>query len=174
MKNVDIVLKNYRYIKNLYVDGENVKLKRNKNEKAYVYSFETEKNSILVEIKYYNRLYNVNWLFMELLFFVISILGLFDIKEKNTKYYCYKSVFSLDNQTNKILLDYPKREKADKLVTTSTNLVYNEEENIIKTDDELVYRSKLLKRIKLITILSLIVTGLVAVAIIVVTNINSL
>lgn len=76
----------YRPLTEIYVDGKRVSFKKKKKQRFA--SIQTEKENVELEIKRYSR-YNFKlWFLNELIFFIISIFGIFDQRFGN---FCYET-----------------------------------------------------------------------------------
>lgn len=86
MKTLQISLKGtQKFVPTVLVDGKVVKLKKNQFGN-FTGTYQTEKDEVSVVIQKYQELSGKFWFLMSMLFFVISIFGIFDkpMGKKNT------------------------------------------------------------------------------------------
>ncbi len=145
------------------VDGKYVKLKKNK-QKIYSCSVETEKEKVDVVIYKSHQYYGKNWFWWNLLYFVISIFGLFDIRgDRNCL--VIDGRFTISNeQDTKAILRRQDFEDGAKLVEVETSAKVEEIKNIQYFDKEAKKKQNKMKKFKIaatIITLALIITLIV-------------
>ncbi len=80
MKTLNLTLKNAKNLSpTILIDDKPVKLKKNAF-KAYTTQYQTEKNEVSIVIQKYQELSGKLWFLMSILFFIISVFGIFDIR----------------------------------------------------------------------------------------------
>ena len=139
----------------ILVNDKIVKLKKEKN-KNYTCEVETEEktcNLVIYKSHYYS---GKNWFWWNLLYFVVSVFGLFDIKH-DKKCVVYDGRFNLpiDGDTN-IVIKRQDFEDGGKLATIETTAQVEEVSNIQFYDKEARKRHRIMKKFKIAaTIISL-------------------
>lgn len=144
----------------IIVDGKYVKLKKNKS-KTYSCSVETDKKQVDVVI-YKSHNYNgKNWFWWNLLYFVISVFGLFDIRS-DKKCVVIDGRFSISTeQDTKAVIRRLDFEDRGKVVAIETSAQFEETKNIQYYDKEAKARSNKMQKFKIaatIIVMALIIT----------------
>ena len=145
------------------VDGKYVKLKKNK-QKSYACSIETDKQQVDVVVYKSHNYYGKNWFWWNLLYFVISIFGLFDVRG-DKKCLVIDARFTISTeQDTKAILRRQDFEDGARVVEIESSSQIEETKNIQFYDKEAKARQKKMKKFKIATTiisLALIVTLIV-------------
>ena len=146
---------NYKPLTEVYVDGKRVSLKKKKKERLA--SLQTEKESVELEIKRYSR-YNFKlWFFNELIFFILSIFGIFDQRFGNFYYETECKIQIPLTETNNnfsVRLAVPKHE--GEVVRIEKGSVGEVVENKYIRNNVLAKRAKIMKGTKIATAILII------------------
>lgn len=156
MKTLNITLKGASKLSpNVLVDGEFVKLKKNQFGN-YIASIETEKSEVDLVIQKYHELSGNLWFLMSVLFFVISLFGLFDIRYgKNNCVIDSKFHIKLNEDVTHFVATMDLN-KVGSAITFESNAEINEELNVCFEDEVVKKRKKILLATKIILWLLLI------------------
>ena len=145
------------------VDGNFVKLKKNK-AKEYTCSVETDKKQVDLIIYKSHNYYGKNWFWWNLLYFVISIFGLFDVRgDKKCIVIDGRFMISTEQDT-KAIIRRQDFEDGGKVVEIETSSKVEEIKNIQFYDKEAKARQNKMKKFKIATTiisLALIITLIV-------------
>lgn len=147
------------YNPNIVIYNQILKHKKGKYG-TKVYTIETDKNELDIEIYTWYELESKYWLPVSLFFFIISCFGIFDIKQKNFfKSLKYKGKIKLTEETNQHLkLTFTTIRESQKAFFSEGNCtIEDNESNQYFFNQELQNRSKLLKKIKRFTWIGLII-----------------
>ena len=142
------------------VDGKFVKLKQEKN-KGYACSIETDKNECEVFICKGHKYLGKNWFWWNLLFFVISIFGIFDMR--NGKFLVWDVRLKIStNKDTKVVLNRADFTNGGKVVNIESDSEVEEISNIQIYDNEAKVRNAKMKKFKTwATIISLVTIVLI-------------
>ena len=154
---VNIYTNSKQIVQNLYVNGKPVKSRFDKYILKYVCHFETDLSTIEIEVKQSHYLLNKLYLFLEIVFYIISFFGLFDERQtRSNNLFYYRSTFTLSSSTNDIELQYlnanieaSKQFLGRAFVATKTNLHYSIISNVDFLCEELIRRRKIIKKTKI-------------------------
>ena len=141
--------------------GDFIKIVRNKSGKIAV---ETDKKQVEVVVYKSHNYYGKNWFWWNLLYFVISIFGLFDVRgDKKCLVIDGRFIISTE-QDSKATLRRQDFEDGGKVVAVETSSQFEEIKNIQYYDKVAKARQKKMKKFKIATTiisLALIVTLIV-------------
>ena len=149
MRNLELKLKGCAgIIPVVKIDGKSVKLKNNAFGNK-VANFQTDKENVNVKIYRYLELGGKLWLLAEILFFLISLFGVFDAKrDKGSKILDIDLDVSLNEQTSLALsLNANKKDEKGALVEVNTDV--KENSNLCFVDEVVTKRKKALIFIKI-------------------------
>lgn len=140
----------------ILINGKYEKLKKTR-EKAYTCSVETDlKESEITIYKSHNYI-GKNWFWWNLLYFIVSVFGLFDIRQNKKCLVLYsRFTISTENDTEAII----KRqdfEDEGKLVEVETSSKVEEISNVQYYDKEARKRHAKMKKFKIITTIASLV-----------------
>lgn len=157
MKKLVITLPKYKFADYVLVNGKNVEFKRNKQAKCFYAEYMSETDQVNISFDTFNPLTKWSWWLLGVLFFLITVFGIFDSHESHKFIYRYQAIVTLhdgDNFVNMI----PQRGK-EKVVKVETDCGYDE---LINAKD----RDKVIKRRSILLILTkvFIILGAIAVA----------
>jgi len=149
MRNLEIKLKGCAgIIPVVKIDGKSIKLKNNTFGNK-VANFQTDKEKVNVKIYRYLELGGKFWLLTEILFFLISLFGVFDAKrDKSCTILDVDLDVSLNEQTI-LALALNSNKKDKKGVAIEVNTEVQENSNICFVDDVIAKRKKALRFIKI-------------------------
>ena len=143
----------------IFLDGKFYKPKKVK-KKAPVIEYETNNSTVELTLRQYSHLNSRLWLLQEIMFFIISIFGIFD-KRFGKFYYkenC-KIVFNVAAQTNATIKFYSPVSKRPVLKCSSTES-FNEVENVFELDKALKQKNKTLNIVKALIVVAVIITAI--------------
>ena len=146
-----IILPNAKYKDYVLVNGKNPRFVKEKKSKRYIASMKTENSSFILGFDPYHSLLQKGWWWMNMLFFIITIFGIFDSPDRRKFFIEYESVVALNEGENEILV----REIRDREKIIGLECINNVEEHINKKN----YDPHIKKR-KGLLILSKILFGL--------------
>lgn len=157
MANLEFEFIGFKDLNNcITVDGKFVKLKKTR-KKTYKATVETNNKSEVVIYKthYYN---GKNWFWWNLLYYIVSIFGIFDIKQ-DKKCLVLDAKFSVTTQNDsKVIVKRQNFEDNGKLVSIETEAQVEEFSNVQYHDKEARKKHKKMKKFKIITtIVSMII-----------------
>ena len=157
MKVLNLTFRNINKLNpSILIDEKPVKLKKNENG-FYVGKIETEKDEVCLKVQKYHELYGKFWFLMGMLFFVISLFGILDLRlTKN--YVIFESLFKIklnESETNfaGILNSTSQNGKAMEFACDGE---VKEEYNKCYVDDIIKKRRKILRISKILTWIALI------------------
>ena len=81
MRKVTLEVAGYKFEPEIRVDGKLIRAKKNK-EKRMVYTLETEKSELELDIYKWYEEESKLWLLMTIVFYLISLFGILDIKKE--------------------------------------------------------------------------------------------
>ena len=164
MKRVDIYLNSKEIAENLYVNGKPVLAEYNKQFLKYMYSFETDLTDVEISIRNGHYLFNKLYLLMEIVFFLITIFGIFDTrKTKRNDLYFFQANFTLDAEKNNIELFHLNNINlvdGGPFIEVKTNLSFIQNSNIDSVNNEVIRRKKIVKRTKIIIFFSVVLIAI--------------
>lgn len=143
----------FSYFKNplVYIDGKLIFPKRN-NFGNYTYTLKTNSDKVNLKIINVHELEGKLWFILSYLFFLISLLGIFDKKiDKSCKKVQYESTIDLI-ENSELTIEFPRLSKTSTETIISKGNV-NEEviTNNFYIDNKLKKRIKILKIAKILT-----------------------
>lgn len=143
---------------NIAVDGKIIKFKKNKNKTySYVSDGVSEKCEIVV-YKTHNYI-GKNWFWWNLLYFFVSMFGLFDIKQ-NKKCLVFDGRFCVDvKEDTRVVIRRQNFENGGKLFLLETSSEVEETSNVQYYDKEAKKKHRKMKKFKLATtIIAMVLT----------------
>lgn len=160
MKKIEIKLTGVHNTLNpvVIVDNQMINFKKNKQGNL-VYLFETEKDTIKIKANRFLDVGGIAWFFIQILFFLISFLGLFDVHQKES---CMGIDFEMIvdlKEENKISLQFMPQKENKKAILVHTDLVCQEVANSYYLDTQAKKKLKYLKWIKIGVTILIIVTA---------------
>ena len=165
MRKVTLEVAGYKFEPEIRVDGKLIRAKKNK-EKHMVYVIETEKSELELDIYKWYEEESKLWLLMTIVFYLISLFGILDIKkEKFCRSLKYKGKMLLpedkEYNTKIVMADYVANELAfgvagDQIIEDNDSNKYFEDELVISRRK----KAKTIKKFLTIGII-LVVTALV-------------
>lgn len=154
-------------VNSVLVDGKVVKLEKEKDENKkikYIYSHETNKNTCDVVIYKSHNYEGKHWFWWNLLYFFISVFGIFDSKN-NTKFAVIDASFKVTSDKDaKVLVKRLDFTDKGKLVSVETDASVEEFSNIQYYDKEAKKKHAKMKKAKIgVTIATvLLIAALIA------------
>ena len=148
------------------IDNKKVNLIKNKfGNKAVIY--ETENPTVNIKIKKYLEINSRAWFFWQMLFFFLSVFGIFDFKLDKTCMVidCEYEVKLEEITTLNISMNYVR--SLEKALKVDSNADVNEIKNIAYVEEKAKKRIKILKVTKVCTVIALIVLTVVLLTILV-------
>ena len=142
MKKLIITLPKYNLTHYILVNGENVKFKKNRTIKKFVAEYYSEDDVVEISTDTYNPYLRWHWWLLGMLFFIITIFGIFDSKDKNKYNNCYNARIGLNAPDNVVNL-IPVKDK-DKVFKVETTCEYTETINTKDFDSKIKKRRALL------------------------------
>lgn len=156
MKTLNITLKGTSKLSpNVLVDGKFVKLKKNQFGN-YIGSIQTEKSEVDLVIQKYHELSGKLWFLMSILFFVISLFGLFDIRYGKNNYVIDSKFHIKLNEDVTNFAATINLNNAKGAIQFETNAEIKEELNVCFEDEVVKKRKKILLATKIVLWLMLI------------------
>ena len=148
MKRLELIVKGNTALNPVFaIDNQVITPKKGEN-RSKVYAFETEKDEVDVSIYTWYEIEGKRWLLISIIYFIISLFGLFDVKEnKKMLSLKYNGKVKLVNQENVVNLTFSGIKK-DSIAFKIDGDMEDNETNKYYSDDELVRRKNLLKKIK--------------------------
>lgn len=141
----------------ILVDGKAIKAKKNEFGN-YVYLYQTEKDSVNIVVKRYLELASRHWLWMGILFLVISVFGIFDKRySKSCATYDCELNISLVNDTTNFEGKLSSGENGNAIEYKCDGEVL-EISNRVENNPKLKKRRKILLAIRIVMIIALVVT----------------
>ncbi|MBD5632805.1 MAG: hypothetical protein HDP34_06195 [Clostridia bacterium] len=144
------------------VDGNVVKLtKCGPNE--YSGTYETERSEANLRVCMIHELQSKYWLLLSMVFFVISLFGIFDARYD--KSFCAIK-YNLDlrlNEVSNVVLNFNKFKDGQRAIECLTDCGSVETENLFYVDEQVKKRHKILRRIKIFTWLAVLAAAIVAI-----------
>ena len=146
------VKKSYLKIFCVYkIDGKEIQLKSTK-ENIFTYSLETTQPEIRLEIFSFHEMSSKHWFLFAVLFFIISIFGIFNKRyDKTCRSVKYSAVIPLKNDVTNLELAFQSfTEGAPAIEAQGDCSGYQQEENLFYIDEDI---KKKLKQFKIFKIL---------------------
>ncbi|OQA77653.1 MAG: hypothetical protein BWY30_01026 [Tenericutes bacterium ADurb.Bin239] len=141
-------------------DGKPLKPKGN-NMGHFVFEYKTEKETVELVVIRRSGLQSKFWLWWQLLFFIVSLFGIFDIHNKKLKSEgIYRAIIHLDGNDEfdlKFDTGYPKLSFLEITTTLRVDEIHNE----IINDPVIKRRGKRVKIVKVITLLIFVALAIV-------------
>lgn len=146
---LDLEFVGFKEIENsITVDGKFIKLNKNK-DKTYSCSVETNNSSCEVVIQKAHYYSGKNWFWWNLLYFVVSFFGLFDIRQ-NKRFLVLDSRFTIEiTKDTKAVIQRQDFEDGGKLLTVETDSKVEEFSNIQYYDKEARKKHSKMKKFKI-------------------------
>lgn len=163
MKEVEIKLTGIQNLENvlLYVDDEPLKFKKNEFGNV-ICKYKTENDKINIKVSKILDVGGAIWFITQLLFFLISVFGIFDIHKKEN---CIIIDFEMEvklQEENKIILQFNNQKENEKAINIQTDLQNQEICNKYYLNNKAKRTIKVLKITKIfLTIVIIIVAILI-------------
>ena len=163
MRRVTLELAGYKFEPEIRIDGKLIKAKKNK-DKRYVYIIETEKEELDLDIYKWYEEESDYWLVASLIFYVITIFGIFDIKkDKNCRSLKYKGKLLLpedkEYHAKIVMAEYIPNQLA--FGVAGDQVIEDNDSNKYFDDEVVLSRRKSAKKIKkILTIATILAFGL--------------
>lgn len=139
------------------VDGKSVKGKKNKFGNT-VKCLETDKEEVEISIFDFNEMQGKLWFLTSFIFFIISLFGLLDIRlNKNCRSIDCKLKVKLDKEVNEMNIRYNNFEDNGSAVNFEGDCEVEVISNRYYINEKLVKRFKIMKWVKIATVLITIV-----------------
>lgn len=146
------------------IDDKKVNLTKNKfGNKAVVY--ETENPTVNIKIKKYLEINSKAWFLWQMLFFFLSVFGIFDLRldKRCVILDCEFEVKLEEITTLNLSMNYVK--SLEKALKVDCNADVNEIKNVAYVDEQAKKRIKILKIAKICTFFILIIVSVVLLAV---------
>ena len=142
----------------VYVDGKQVELKPSGRHNNSEVTFTTENDVVEITLTKRYAMEGKGWFWINLLYFFISILGIFDAGEGNRFFtYTYTALLHL-NGSNTLEVNINKFVNGQRALEVTGDCEIEERENVFFIRKDLRKRNRLLNFIKLLLWLALIAT----------------
>lgn len=158
MKDLNIKLTGERYLDNavIKIDGKPATFKKNEF-KNYTVNYKTENDKVKIEVYKMLDVGGIGWFITQLLFFIISIFGIFDVRYKFRHISLeYSAEFDLKEGQNNITIRIAPPKENTKSVITETDLQFNENINKYSVNAKAKKTLKILKFAKILLTLAII------------------
>ena len=142
------------------IDDKKVNVLKNKyGNKAVIY--ETENPTVNIKIKKYLEINSRAWFFWQMLFFFLSVFGIFDFKldKKCVVIDCEFEVKLEEITTLNLSMNYVK--SLEKALKVDSNADIKEIKNVAYVDEKAKKRMKILKITKIFTLIALLILVIV-------------
>ena len=142
------------------IDDKKVNVLKNKyGNKAVIY--ETENPTVNIKIKKYLEINSRAWFFWQMLFFFLSVFGIFDFKldKKCVVIDCEFEVKLEEITTLNLSMNYVK--SLEKALKVDSNADIKEIKNVAYVDEKAKKRIKILKITKIFTLIALLILVIV-------------
>ena len=150
----------------ILVNGKNPTFKYDKTTKRFIATLQSERDYFILSLdSYHSLLRKASWFWMNMLFFFLSFIGIFDSPDRRKYYYDFEAKINLHEGENSVLVSEIR--DREKVVSLETMNPYEIEKN------EKVYDKRIKKRkicLGLIKALLIIVGLIIAAAIIIIIN----
>lgn len=144
------------------VDGEAVKFEKSGSD--YVGNFKTDKDTVELEIFRYHEMSGKLWWLFSLLFFIVSVFGIFDMRlDRHGICIKYKSILHL-KEKSEVSLSFNRPIDGKKAVECRCDCEAEQVDNAFYTDKTIKKRMKIMLAVKIvlwIALLAGIVVGVV-------------
>ena len=169
MKQLTVELKNEKQLGyyGVFIDGKSAEFTRDEKGKLVCKS-QTEKESVKIEAVRYLNCGGVAWFITQILLFIVSIFGLFDVKEKNRH---IALEFSAELETadfGYVALNFNALKEGERAVEISANTPAKENANSYYADETAKSVFKKLFIAKIITAIAVVAAVVTAVVLAVV------
>lgn len=158
MKELDINIAGAVYLDNanVYVDGRPAKFRKNQY-KNLTYHHRTDQDTVKIRICKYADIGGAVWFFIQLLFFVISIFGIFDTRIAN-RAVCFDCTLDVDIKGNDSLtLRCNPPKNGQKVFDVDTGARVQEHDNCYCTAENAEKKLKALKLAKILLAVAIVV-----------------
>lgn len=162
MKKIILIMTGNAYLNpNVLVEGKLIEYKKNKKNQK-VYTIETEKDEVNIEISKWDELEGKWGLFIAIIFFIVSLFGLFDIKQKNRWHTVkYKGKIKVDKEVENpqlvlIMNGFKVNEKA--FFYEGNCQIEDNESNRYLINEEIKHKEKIMKRVKRFTWIGILIS----------------
>lgn len=132
-------------------------IKKKKGIKTY--EIETDKNELEIKINTLNELNSKHWLAIHIFFFIVSLFGIFDIKDKKKNYSInYKGKLKLIDEEPNIKIIFKSCKVNEPAFRIEGNCeLENNDSNKYFIDEEIAEKKKILKTIKIVSWILLVI-----------------
>ena len=162
MNNLSVKLTGYASKDTMFlVDGQKVKFKNNKFGNR-IFEYQTDKDYATITINRFLEINSKLWLFWQLLFFVISIFGIFDMRHAKGYFVVdceLKIKLTQDTQITLKMNDSPKNDFACTVVAEAE---VEQIRNRYYVDEKAKKRGKILVFAKILTFIAIAALGVLA------------
>lgn len=125
MQRVKIKVYDRHLIDYVLVDGKNLNFKKNSAEKCYEAEVVCNDSLLSLYLDSFNPLLVPGWLVFNIIFFIITIFGIFDIRDKNKYIYNFHGEIGLVNGENLVEIKPHKgKEQAVDIFTNGNYVEY--------------------------------------------------
>lgn len=127
------------------IDGQILRTKRD-GKATQQAVFKTEKDSVEVTVENTLEIMGPGWWFVQMFFFLFSCFGIFNPRMEKYNYrICYKSVVTLGNETNDMVLRFKQIKDKQPAIQIDGAQSVTEEINEYQVDEKAKKRRKILK-----------------------------
>ena len=148
----------------ILVDGQNIPFKYDRDHRCYVGEYETSNDSVLLNLDSFHPLLMDGWWWKSMLFFVISVFGLFEPRMKKRTVLLYEGRVELKEEgTTYITLRSGTFANPSSILAIETDGVYVEKENCSYADPIIKKRRTALVWSKIGLVVLIIAIAIIAV-----------
>ena len=139
----------------LKIDGERVKPQKNKFGNRF-FEYETEKETAHIAIKKYLEINSRAWLIWQMLFFFFSLLGILDVRpdKRCSVVDCEFEVPLKEDTKITLTMNYTKNEEKALKVEADTDV--KEIKNVAYVDQKAKKRLKIVRVLKIFTVIAIV------------------
>lgn len=129
----------------IMIDGQIIKYKKNKNQTIDV-AHKTENDVVDISISNTLEINGPLWWLVQLLFYIISLLGILNPRLEKTCYHVsYHSKFTLKEEITNLILKFNQTKDGTRAIESAGNASVEEIENKFSFDEQAKKRKKILK-----------------------------
>ncbi|MBO7218539.1 MAG: hypothetical protein J6V40_01020 [Clostridia bacterium] len=163
MNIVNVTLgKKLRPFTDIFIDGKLMTPKKLKGSKKTGFWHKTDKNYADIEIKTYSRFQSKMWFIVEMLFFIISVFGIFDQRFDKFCYTTHCKVRVQVNAETNVALRVITPRNNGVVARVETDVAYEAIENEYIIDRDALKKQKLLNKGKIAIVLLVIACAVVS------------
>lgn len=155
-------LKPYSYIS---IDGEPIDPVYKKGSKSGSAVIETEKQEVTLSYSQVSRFDSKFWWLFEMMFFIVSIFGIFDLRFPKIEYIIKCKIKLKLNENTNVKVRHCLSKKGSPVLAVESDAEVTEEENVYEINEQVKRKKKILTISKIIT--TVLIIALVAVLIII-------